>query len=341
MRFECEASELRSVLKAPAGAVSRKNVLPVLSGLLLQASGGTLSVTGSDMESWVTARASVKVVQHGESVLPAQLFKDIVNRLEGRVVVEASDGRVLVVAGRAKFSLNSLPVDQFPRPPAGAEPVAEVAGLERVLFAVSRDDTCPILTGVCFDNGTLVATDGVRLARFKGYPFEGKAVVPASALVPLVREESVRLAIQDRTATFKADGLEVVARLLDGSFPSYERILPADYPFEVVVDRQQLVSALERLEVIHNIVRVNLYDDGLVLEATNSEVGTAREVVEPKFRSGGDLEVVFQAQYLLDGLRVVRGEDASLSFTGPETPAAIEEGGYLYIVLPMKPVATS
>lgn len=305
----------------------------------MRASGGTLAVTASNMESWVTAQTSASIQQDGECVLPARVFRDIVSHLEGPVAVEEADGQALVKAGRAKFNLHSLPANQFPRPPAGAEPVAEVTGLERVLFAVSRDETRTILTGVCFDGGTLVATDGVRLARAKSSPFEGKAVIPAAALVPLMREQAVRFAIQDSTATFRSDGLEVVARLLDGEFPSYESVIPKDYPFEVVVDRRQLISALERLEVIYDVVRLNLSDGGLVLEATNSEVGTAREVVEPKFRSGNDLEAMFRIQYLLDGLEVLRGEDASLFFTGPETPAAIEEEGYLYVVLPMRPIA--
>ncbi len=300
----------------------------------------------------------------------------------GAVTIEADGEMVEIGAARSRFSLRTFPVDDFPslpEPPAPATflPAASLAGaLRQVVRAASSDDARPLLTGVLLaaeGNGVrLVATDSYRLAM---RDIEGsdalvessQILVPARALSELQRlavlgaavkematapgggdsvgaggGDSVGLSVGDHDVTFTAGDVKVSTRLLDGAYPDYRQLIPAEYPNRLHVGKDSLLDALRRVRLLvrdnTTPVRLSMRPGGVDLTVVSQEVGDASETVDADFE-GGDLTIAFNPTYLIDGVEAVSGDEVLLETvdaTKPATVRAAEETNFRYLLMPVR-----
>src|SRR5450759_2618713 len=339
MKLTCDHSALVDKLAILARGVSTRSALPVLSGILFQASEGRLDLFSTDMELSIKASLATAIEREGEIVVPARLFTDVVRNLPGgEVVIEAGEAAVKVTAGRAEFSLNAWsagsrsPTSTFDTSEAfamGREPFVET--LTKVGRAASRDETRPILTGVLMtifgDTLKMVATDSYRLAvketkLERALETEVQAIVPVKALSEVARLAAamgagdIEVAIGENQALFKladpAGDVWIASRLVDGQFPNYKQLLPEAFDHEVILDRDAFMAAARRVSLLaqkNAPLRLSFAENKLTLKALTQDVGQAEESLDIEF-AGEAFEIGFSPAYLVAGIAAI--EDAEL-----------------------------
>lgn len=364
MKFRCERDSLGDAISAAQRAVaSRTGALPVLSGLRLAAADGSLELVGSDLELTIRVQVVAQVDEAGQAVLPAKLFNDIVSKLEpGSVTVETTDDDTAKIeGGRASYELRLLPLDDFPHlpEPTGAAITVDAGplsdALRGVIPAASRDDARPILTGVLLtargQGLRLVATDSYRLAvrDLEGVSMLGEGqhvLVSAKALGEVQRlltDGEMQVVLSERDVRFTGEKGEITTRLIDGEFPNYEQLIPSGYPNRLTVSREALSDAVRRMQLVgqgrdSSPVRMKMDADGVELSSTAQEVGEAQEMVDAKYE-GTELTVAFNAQFLLDGVQAVAGDEVVLEALDPLKPAtlrAVDQQDFLYLLMPVR-----
>ena len=362
MKFRCERDVLVEALGTAGRAVSgRGGMLPVLSGVRAELVGGTLTLTGSDLDLTISVGASVTGQEDGATVLPAKLASDIVRALPaGAVTVEVGEDEARIVADRSEFTLRVTPADEYPKlNPADAEPVqldaAELAkALRQVTPAASTDDNRPIITGVLLsaeEGGLrLVATDSYRLAvrdiaGLSVLSGRSSVLVPSRALREVERllgsAESVTLRLGERDAAFEVGTCRITTRLIEGEFPNYRGLIPSSYPNRLVVGREPLLDAIRRVRLLARDatpVRLVMKPDGLELLAVTQDVGQAHEELDAKYE-GAELTVAFNPEYLAQGVEVTSGDEVVLETIDALKPAVLrgtESPDFLYLLMPVR-----
>jgi len=367
MKFTCDRSALVDKLAILARGVSTRSALPVLSGILLQASEGRLDLFSTDMELSIKASLATAIERDGEIVAPARLFTDVVRNLPGdQVVVEAGEAAVKVAAGRAEFSLNAWSASDFPQTSTfdtsaafaiGREPFVET--LSKAGRAASRDETRPILTGVLMtilgDTLKMVATDSYRLAvketkLEKALDTEVHAIVPVRALGEVARlaaalgDGDIEVAIGENQALFKlgdpTGDVWVASRLIDGQFPNYKQLLPDSFDHEVTLAKDELMAAARRVSLLaqkNAPLRLSFADHKLTMKALTQDVGQAEESLDVEF-AGEAFEIGFNAAYLIDGIDAIDDAGVVLRFTSPLRPGLVSgsDGGFVYLIMPIR-----
>ncbi len=382
MKFRCERDSLVEVLTTTGRAVSsRSSTSMALGGVRIESVGNHLGVVGTDLDLTVHASTEAIGITDGVCVAPAKLLADITRSLEpGAVTIESEGDKVEIGAARSRFSLRTFPVDDFPslpEPPEAATflPASSLASaLRQVVRAASNDDARPLLTGVLIaaeGNGIrLVATDSYRLAMrdIDGSDALADAtqiLVPARALAELQKlsalgmslkddgsaataggenaaAASIGLSIGDHDVTFTAGDVKVSTRLLDGSYPDYRQLIPAEYPNRLHVGKDSLLDALRRVRLLvrdnTTPVRLAMREGGVDLTVVSQEVGDASETVDADFE-GSDLTIAFNPTYLIDGVEAVSGDEVVLETvdaTKPATVRAAEEDNFHYLLMPVR-----
>jgi DNA polymerase-3 subunit beta len=365
---------LVEVLATAGRAVgTRSSAQVVLSGVRIETVGNRLSVIGTDLDLTVHVSTEAIGIADGVCVAPAKLLADIVRSLEpGAVTIEAQGEKVEIGAARSRFSLRTFPAADFPTLPEPPEPATFLpagglaSALHQVVRAASGDDARPLLTGVLIapeGNGVrLVATDSYRLAlrdiegsdAFSG---TSQILVPARALSELQRLSAlgsgaktegegeapvVGLSIGDHDVTFTAGDVKVSTRLLDGTYPDYRQLIPAEYPNRLHVGKDSLLDALRRVRLLvrdnTTPVRLSMRHGGVDLTVVSQEVGDASETVDADFE-GEDLTIAFNPTYLIDGVEAVAGDEVLLETvdaTKPATVRAAEETDFRYLLMPVR-----
>ncbi len=377
MKFRCERDSLVEVLATAGRAVgTRSSAQMVLSGLHIETVGNQLSVIGTDLDLTVHVSTEAIGITDGVCVAPAKLLADIVRSLEpGAVTIEAEGEKLEIGAARSRFSLRTFPVADFPTLPEPPEPAIFLpadrlaSALRQVVRAASGDDARPLLTGVLIapeGNGVrFVATDSYRLALrdLEGSDaFQGTSqiLVPARALAELqrlsalgttVKGEStadgtdgpgVGLSVGEHDVTFAAGDVKISTRLLDGTYPDYRQLIPAEYPNRLHVGKDSLLDALRRVRLLvrdnTTPVRLSMRHGGVDLTVVSQEVGDASETVDADFE-GEDLTIAFNPTYLIDGVEAVAGDEVLLETvdaTKPATVRAAEETDFRYLLMPVR-----
>ena len=364
MKFACERDSLEKAVSTAYRAVaSRTGALPVLSGLQVSLTAGAVEFTGSDLELTIRSRVAADVDGQGDAVLVARLLVDTLAKLQSgtSVTVEIAEDQAKIEAGRFRTELRTLAASDFPRLPEPEGDAVKVAGgplaegLRQVVPAASRDDARPILTGVLVaataEGVRLVATDSYRLAvrDLAGVSLlpEGKQVlVGAKGLGELQRllgAGAVEVFLGERYVSFRLEGTEVSARLIEGEFPNYQQLIPSGYPNKLTVDRDALVSAVERVSLVGGSnrdsapIRLAMGADGLELSATAQDVGQSYEPVEAKYE-GTDLTVAFNSRFLLDGIEAAGASEITIESVDPLKPAVLRGGDsdFLYLLMPVR-----
>ncbi|CAN5779228.1 DNA polymerase III subunit beta [soil metagenome] len=367
MKFRCERDVLVDALGTAGRAVARRGgSLPVLSGVRAELDGDRLRLTGSDLELTIAVDVTVSGGADGVAVVPARIAAEIVRALEPGAVQVAVDGEeASISAGRYQSSMRLLPADEFPRLPDPASDAVTLAGtafagaLHQVLPAASPDDARPILTGVLLaaegDGLRLVATDSYRLA-VRDLPGtsvlrEGQSVlVPSRSLRELEKAlgdaAEITLRLGEREATFEVTGeagsaTRLTTRLIEGEFPNYRGLIPANHPNRLTVGREPLLDAVRRVRLMAREatpVRMAMSADILELLAVTQDVGQAHEQLDAKYE-GAELTVAFNPAYLIDGIEVMPGDEITLETVDALKPAVMRStdgSDFLYLLMPVR-----
>ena len=369
MKFRSERDSLVEALATAGRAVGGRGASSaVLSGLLVVCEGNRLTATGTDLDLTIRVELEVIGLEDGSAVIPARLVADIVRSLEpGAVTVEGADDKVEISASRSRFGLRAYPVVEFPTvaPPEGPAirlPGLLLAeGLRQVVRAASTDDARPLLTGVLLTHESgavrLVATDSYRLALrdlhgTTGLPDGEDILVPARALAELQRlpvtgssedgPPSVGVTTGTHEITFSLGSVRISTRLLDGSYPDYRQLIPADYPNRLHLGKESLVAALRRVRLLvrdnTTPVRLSMRSGGVDLSVVSQEVGDASETVDGDF-TGEDLVIAFNPSYLIEGVEAVLDDEVLIETADPSRPATVrgaEHDDYRYLLMPVR-----
>lgn len=364
MKFVCERDSLSDAVSTAQRAVaSRTGALPVLSGLQVTLRPGEVEFTGSDLELTIRSKVKAQVEGEGSAVLVARLLVDTLSKLKAdTVTVEIGDDQAKIEGGRFRTEIRTLAAADFPRLPEPEGDAAKVAGaplsdgLRQIVPAASRDDARPILTGVLIaataEGVRLVATDSYRLAvrDLEGISLlpEGRTVlVGAKGLGELQRllgDGEVEVFLGDRYVTFRLEGTELTARLIEGDFPNYQQLIPGGYPNKLTVERDALTDAVERVSLVGGTgrdstpIKLAMSGDGLELTATAQDVGQSYEPVEAKYE-GGDVTVAFNSRFLLDGIEAANSPEVTIETVDPLKPAVLrgsDAPDFLYLLMPVR-----
>lgn len=364
MHFRITKENFLTAINTAIRAVPSRSPLPVTTALLLRAVNGQVEITGSDLELMIRCSTPAReVYREGEAVIPARQLAEIVRRItDTEMELEAAGPNAILTYEGGEVQLAAFLPDEFPLlgSEATAEEVLELGtdfrdALRAVLYAAGKDELRPIFTGVQVQivDGTLTlaATDGHRLAVYEMMAAEAQSavasVIPAKALREVERVLSqtgggLTVSIGANQACFRVDSIEVVTRLIEGRFPEWRGAVPQGPPITVIKGSlSQLVSALERAQVLAAgetptvIIKVTA---GTVTVEAQSEYGGMRETL-PLEATGDDLEIAFNAGYLLEALRATTGSAVEIAFSGKIGPALVrvsEAPGYLGLVLPLR-----
>jgi DNA polymerase III subunit beta len=364
MRFSLQREVFLRPLAQVVNVVERRQTLPVLANLLVQVNDGQLSLTGTDLEVEMVARQAAEDARDGETTIPARKLFDIVRALPdgSKVSVSQSGDKVTVQAGRSRFTLASLPANDFPSideveaTERVTVPEAALKELiERTAFAMAQQDVRYYLNGLLLDlRGDClrcVATDGHRLALCEA-PLEGaggkrQIIVPRKGVTELQRlleggEREVELEVGRNHIRIKRDDVTFTSKLIDGRFPDYEAVIPIGADREVKINREVLRAALQRAAILSNEkyrgVRIEVTPGQLKISAHNPEQEEAQEEVEADTRVD-DLAVGFNVNYLLEALTALRDEDVVLQLRDANSSALLREAGSercRHVVMPLR-----
>ena len=372
MRLTCERSGLFKALNAATRTVERRNTIPILSNVRLDAEGKrlTLRVTDLDIEFQTACEADVE--EAGATTVSAHTLKEIVRKLaeDKPVSFKTTDrGQIVVQSGRSRFELGTLPVGDFPDLQAGEMPtrfpwpVADVLRLfEQTSFAISKEETRYYLNGVFLhapdglerhEGLRAVATDGHRLARLslprpegaEGMPgviLPRKLVGELGHLVTLDGAAAFDVAVSPTKIRFTRDDTVVTSKLIDGTFPDYARVIPADNPKRLTVAREALFGAVDRVSTVSSergrAVSLDI-DVGVVrLSQRNPDSGEATDEVDATL-NGTPLRIGFNGRYLGEALNVIGGEQVVLQLADPGAPTVLTRTGddaLLVVLMPMR-----
>src|SRR5690606_31860196 len=331
---KAKRDEIRGPLAAVSGIIERRHTLPILSNVLIERSGGALSFLATDIEIQIQAKGGATGGDEARAVtVGARKLLDILRALpdQAEVTLQQQDKRLLVRAGKSRFTLQTLPAEDFPRlaKPAGdtARLTLPQKALRRLLglvqYAMAQQDIRYYLNGLLMvvedSQLKVVATDGHRLA-YAALPIEGElprqeVIVPRKTVLELTKlladsDDPVSVELAATQAGFSFGTVELITKLVDGKFPDYTRVIPTSHKNILQIDRDPLRQALQRAAILSNAkfrgVRWVLSDGSLKIVSSNAEQEEAQEELEVQY-SGDPLDIGFNVNYLLDVLNNVPG----------------------------------
>ena len=366
MHFTIQREALLKPLQLVAGVVERRQTLPVLSNVLLVVEGQQLSLTGTDLEVELVGRVALEdAAEPGEITVPARKLMDICKSLPADALIDirVDEQKLLVKAGRSRFTLSTLPANDFPTVEEGPGSLtfslvqSKLRRLiERTSFAMAQQDVRYYLNGMLLEVQTgilrAVATDGHRLAMCSmdaAIEQDGKhqVIVPRKGILELARllteqDGEVSIVLGQHHIRATTGEFTFTSKLVDGKFPDYERVLPRGGDKLVVADRQGLREAFSRTAILSNEkyrgIRLQLAAGLLKIQANNPEQEEAEEEIAVEY-NGASLEIGFNVSYLLDVLGVMTTEQVRLILSDSNSSALVQEADNddsAYVVMPMR-----
>ena len=370
MKLTIERSALLRALGHVQNVVERRNTIPILSNVQLIADVAGLSLTATDLDLAIVETVPAEVQTPGGTTAPAHILHDIVRKLPDGAQVEldygADDGRLVVRAARSKFALSCLPREDFPVMADGDLPhqfVLPAADLRRLIektrFAISTEETRYYLNGIYLhapeDTPVLrgVATDGHRLAHIEIPLPQGAAgmpgvIMPRKAALEVHKliedgEGAVEIALSDSKIRFALGDIVLTSKLIDGTFPDYQRVIPAGNDKLMEVDCKSFAAAVDRVATISSeksrAVKLAVNGGAVTLSANSPEQGSGTDEVPVNFNGDELLEIGFNAKYLLDITGQIDGENACFDLSDGASPTIIRDAadqGALYVLMPMR-----
>ncbi|MXN44857.1 DNA polymerase III subunit beta [Shinella kummerowiae] len=371
MRITLERSNLLKSLNHVHRVVERRNTIPILSNVLLRSDGASLDMKATDLDLEITEATPAQVEQAGATTVPAHLLYDIVRKLsdgsEVALATNADGSSMTVTSGRSKFSLQCLPQSDFPDLTAGSfshtfrlKATDLKMLIDRTQFAISTEETRYYLNGIFIhtieSNGQLklraVATDGHRLARADVEAPSGSEGMPGiiiprktvGELQKLVDNPDliVTVEVSDAKIRFTIGSIVLTSKLIDGTFPDYQRVIPTGNDKELKIDCQSFAQAVDRVSTISSergrAVKLALGEGQLTLTVNNPDSGSATEELAVGYESD-PLEIGFNAKYLLDITSQLSGTEAVFMLADPGSPTLVRDlagDDALYVLMPMR-----
>jgi len=371
MKITLERAPLLKSLAHVQSVVERRNTIPILSNLLLDAVDGKLSITATDLDIEVVETLNADISEPGATTAPAHVIYDIVRKLPDGAQIELNcsgdSERLEISAGRSQFSLACLPRKDFPVMAGGdmtsnfSMPAGDLKALiDKTRFAISTEETRYYLNGIYLhtcegDKGLklrAVATDGHRLALYEMAAPSGIEGMPG-VIVPrktvgemykLVDDVSgdVRISVSETKIRFTLDEMVLTSKLIDGTFPDYQRVIPSGNNRIMTVNAKELIAAADRVSTVSSeksrAVKMALDEGRITLAVTSPEAGSATEELEVNY-SQEPMEIGFNARYLLEIAGQIDGEKARFEMQEAGSPTIIREEtakASLYVLMPMR-----
>lgn len=372
MKFSIDRADLLRSLNHVHSVVERRNTIPILANVMLRAENNSLSLTTTDMDLEIIESVAASVEAPGNTTVSAHTLYDIVRKLPDNSVVSldlpAGDTTMIIKAGRSTFRLGCLPIEDFPKmsndndlPNGFSLPAADLRTLiDRTRFAISNEETRYYLNGIYLhgteSNGVqvlrAVATDGHRLARFE-MPLPEGAETVSGVIIPrkaineirkLIDEagDAINIQLSDTKLQFSFDHIVLTTKLIDGTFPDYERVIPQGNDKILEISPSDFAAAVDRVSTIATektrAIKMILGNKVMTLSANNADNGSATEELEVNF-DFDPLEIGFNSTYLMDVTRQIEGDGCRLSFADGSSPTIIQDASdnsSLYVLMPMR-----
>ena len=371
MKLTIERTALLKSLGHVQSVVERRNTIPILNNVKIEARDGRLALNATDMDLDIVETVDAEVPAAGATTAPAHTLYDIVRKLPEGAEVElesdGDDGGLELRAGRSRFTLASLPIGDFPVMTGGELPNAfalaapDLRGMiDRTRFAISTEETRYYLTGIYLhaakrdgvDVLRAVATDGHRLASVEVPLPAGAAgmpgvIVPRKAVAELRKlidetADEVSIALSESKIQFSLAGGVLTSKLIDGTFPDYERVIPADNDKVMEVDCRSFAEAVDRVSAISSeksrSVKLSLSNRNLVLSASSPESGSATEELEVDY-ANEQLEIGFNSRYVLDITQQIEGDALRFVMADAASPTIVRgvgDAATLYVLMPLR-----
>jgi DNA polymerase-3 subunit beta len=368
MKFTANASELQKALNKLGGVIPAKSPTPILEDFLLDLSGDTLTITATDLEVYLTTSIDVKGGTDGRIAIPGKRFIDTIRALpedsDPTLVADIATNKVRITTKNGEYTLIGESAKEFPSIPgfSGSEEVSMDAAelrkiIQHTIFAVSTDDLRPAMMGVLFQSKgpelRAVSTDGHRLVRYSK-TLSGRGalardiIIPSKALQILARSMEggmSSISVSDTHIRFQFERTTLLSRLIDETYPSYESVIPSDNEKVLTVSREEMVSSIRRVALYSSAtthqIRLTLKPGNLTITAQDIDFGgEARETISCEY-TGDEIEIGFNAQYVVEMLNHLEAEKVTFRFGSPTragllTPIATNGAEVMMLVMPVR-----
>jgi len=366
MKVTVEKNELQKKLSDIQNIVEKKNTMPILSHFLLVAEKGGAYITATDLETAFKEPLVLTVATEGKLCIPAKKLFEIVREVDGDIVLESSDEKWLKVkSGKSHFRLACLSHDEFPVWPALTDDTEKMEidslllleMIDKTLYAAGESDTRYVLNGLLFNikpdgNLTVVGTDGHRLALStkmlaSKLKEEKRIIFSRKSLAELRRflddeAKPVKVAIGKNHILFEMDTIQFLTRLIEGTYPNYEQVIPSVTDKTIGIDRIALMKSLRRVSIMSkersSAVKVDFVSNTMAISASNPDLGEAKDEITIEY-TGEPITLAFNARYILDALNVMNTDIIMIKLNEPLSPTLImenEKDDYKYVVMPMR-----
>ena len=371
MKFIVAKSDIFKTLSHLQSIVSKKNTLPILSNILIEADDNTLTLSATDMDISIKETITCNIIDSGSTTLNAQMIFDIIKKLPDTSEIEfiSNDGKILTIRSNvSKFSLSCLPKDEFPLIENNSSNSKKITVksqtilnlINKTKFAISNEETRYFLNGLYFNISsnektsklTFVGTDGHRLATSSSLLNTSIDEIPGviipkktiNELSKLLSEsyENIEIEISSNKIIFYIDQLILISKLIDGNFPDYTRVIPKNNTNDLMINRENLLSAVDRVSTIANekspSIKFKLLENLINLSSVNNENSTATEDIQANY-NGNEIEIGFNSRYVMDILDNLEGKEIKISFNDNSNPIMIHEtidSENIYVLMPMR-----
>ncbi len=370
MKIQVSKLVLFKCLSHLQGIVDKKNALPILSNILIEANKNTLTLSSTDMDISIVEKVECKILEEGSTTINSQMIYDIVRKLDDNSEIEiiSNDGKLLTIrANGSRFSLACLPKEDYPiidfkndgsRININSKVLFKL--IDKTKFAISNEETRYFLNGLYFNlhnqeninKLTLVATDGHRLAKFsysidKEIEQELGVIIPKKTIFELSKllsdtDQDIEINLSSNKVVFLFDNLTFISKLIDGTFPDYNRVIPKENNNIVRVNRQKLLAAVDRVSTIANekspVIKFKFLKNIINLNTVNNENSTATEDISLEY-DGSEFDIGFNSKYIMDIVNNLEDEEISINLKDNSSPILAQENSnsnLVYVLMPMR-----
>jgi DNA polymerase-3 subunit beta len=367
MKIVCSKDTLLSGVNAVQRAVSSKNTLPILQGIMITALENCLQFAATDLEIGIRFETPAEVIEQGTLVIPARLFSEVVRKLpDTTITLEEHDMLITIYYNQSEITINGYDYEEFPLLPDLVEPISFTLSsiifknmIKQTIFSCAMDENRPVFTGALLqvegNSIRLVATDTHRLAYciaeindIENMNFSISGIIPSKTLSEINRllkdeDENLIISFSNNQVVFQFSTAFLISRLIDGQFPNYKQVIPQSCETKVNLYVKNFLDALERASLISNdssssnIVKIKVDFNELIISQT-SVLGKISEKINIEM-DGKDVIIAFNAKFLIDALKVIDSEQIIFELSGPFSPGVIRplnNPNYLYLVLPVR-----
>jgi len=370
MKFKISRSNFFKTLSHLQGIVDKKNSLPILANILIEAKDNHLILSSTDMDISIIEKIGCDVFEDGSTTINSQILYDIVRKIDDNSEIEiiSNNGKLVTLRSEgSRFSLACLPKEDFPiieKDNSGTNIILNSKILFKLIdktkFAISNEETRYFLNGLYFnvtndDNKnivTLVGTDGHRLAKFSHEINEkidqvSGVIIPKKTIYELSKllselDNDVNISISSNKIVFKVGDIIFISKLIDGSFPDYKRVIPNDNKNILKINRDKLLSAVDRVSTIANekspVIKFKLLQNILNLNTINTESSTASEDLSISYE-GDEIEIGFNSKYIMDIVNNLEDNEISINLKDNTSPIIAQENSntnLVYVLMPMR-----